>query len=76
MPGNQFEKEKEAWIEMGAQSPKVRLQVQGIQLCDCNTEFVMAPFQACLPNGWGLADAIAPGIFDSLKQRSIQKDGS
>ncbi|KAM0145647.1 hypothetical protein ACHAPG_011527 [Botrytis cinerea] len=63
MPGSMFAKEKEAWIEMGDQGPMVRLQIQGIQLCNCNLASLISPFQACLPHKWALADTIAPGIF-------------
>lgn len=69
MPGNRFAKERESWMEMGKRGPRYRPQVQGIQLCQCNTEFIMAIFQACLPHTWDIADSLAPGIFkthDSL----------
>ncbi|KAE8447859.1 hypothetical protein EG329_010088 [Mollisiaceae sp. DMI_Dod_QoI] len=63
LSGNQFEKEKESWIETGERYPIYRPQLQGIQLCQCNTEFLIGLFQACLPNDWGTSEAIAPGIF-------------
>ncbi|CZR56525.1 uncharacterized protein PAC_06414 [Phialocephala subalpina] len=63
MSGSQFSKEKESWIEMGERGTSFRPQLQGIQICQCNTEFLMNLFQVCLPNGWALADSIAPGIF-------------
>ncbi|KUJ17543.1 uncharacterized protein LY89DRAFT_733387 [Mollisia scopiformis] len=66
MTGNQFKKDKENWLEMGGRYPRSRPQVQGIQLCRCNTEFVTALFQACLPEGWAIADSIAPGIFKGI----------
>ncbi|KAF7944902.1 uncharacterized protein EAE97_005535 [Botrytis byssoidea] len=46
MPGSLFEKEKQAWIEMGDQGLMVRLQIQGIQLCGCNTASLIDLFQA------------------------------
>jgi hypothetical protein len=66
LAGKQFEKEKEEWIEAGDRPPRFRPQLQGIQLCQCNIEFVVALFQACLPHGWGIADSIAPGIFTNM----------
>lgn len=66
IPGGQFEKEKEAWIEMGERGPSFRPQLQGIQICQCNTQFLMNLFQACLPTGWALADTLAPGILKSM----------
>lgn len=60
VPGAMYEKEKEAWIEDGNHS---RIQLQGIQLCSCNVEYLMALFQGCLPVSWAIADSIAPGIF-------------
>ncbi|KAG4443101.1 hypothetical protein IFR05_001427 [Cadophora sp. M221] len=55
-----YEKEKEAWIE---NSNGARIQLQGIQLCSCNIEYLMALFQGCLPVSWAVADSVAPGIF-------------
>lgn len=66
LAGKQFETDKDEWIEIGNRCARIRPQVQGIQLCQCNTEFVMALFQACLPNGWGIAESIAPGIFKNM----------
>ncbi|KAJ8062336.1 hypothetical protein OCU04_008882 [Sclerotinia nivalis] len=63
MSGDQFAKERKAWIEMGEQSSCSQPRLQGIGLCDTNTDFLMVFFQACLPHGWALADIIAPGIF-------------
>jgi len=60
VPGLMYEKEKEAWIGDGN---GCRIQLQGIQLCSCNVEYLMALFQGCLPEAWSTADSIAPGIF-------------
>ncbi|PVH76532.1 hypothetical protein DL98DRAFT_425363 [Cadophora sp. DSE1049] len=60
VPGAMYEKEKEAWIEDGN---GCRIQLQGIQLCSCNVEYLMVLFQGCLPDAWSTADSIAPGIF-------------
>ncbi|KAH6713950.1 hypothetical protein BKA61DRAFT_53613 [Leptodontidium sp. MPI-SDFR-AT-0119] len=68
--GNQFAKEKEDWIEMRGQNQTARPQLQGIQFCDCNKAFLKTPFQACLPNGFALAEIIAPGIFKNSTGRS------
>ena len=52
--------EKEAWIDM----PYVcRPSVQGIQLCRCNSDFLVALFRPHLPDDWRLAEILAPGIF-------------
>lgn len=59
--GPQYEKEKETWIEEGK---GCRVQLQGIQLCSCNVDYLMALFQAYLPEAW--SDAIAPGVFKAL----------
>ncbi|ESZ94313.1 hypothetical protein SBOR_5309 [Sclerotinia borealis F-4128] len=63
MSGDQFTKERKAWIEMGEQSSCSQPRLQGIRLCDTNTDFLVVFFQACLPHGWALADIIAPGII-------------
>lgn len=51
---------KEMWIEMGGAT---RVQLQGMQLCSCTMSFLIAPFQACIPEGWEVAHQIAPDIF-------------
>jgi hypothetical protein len=51
---------KDLWIEIGGGT---RVQLQGMQICTCNIPFLIAPFQACLPQGWDLANQIAPDIF-------------
>lgn len=60
VPGTMYEKEKEGWIGDGN---GCRIQLQGIQLCSCNVEYLMALFQGCLPEAWSTANSIAPGIF-------------
>ncbi|KAH7388956.1 hypothetical protein BKA64DRAFT_645427 [Cadophora sp. MPI-SDFR-AT-0126] len=60
VPGAMYEKEKEAWIGDGN---GYRIQLQGIQLCSCNAEYLMTLYQGCLPEDWSVADCIAPGIF-------------
>lgn len=60
VPGALYEKQKEAWIEDGS---GYRIQLQGIQLCSCNVDYLMALYQACLPDSWATAHSIAPGIF-------------
>ncbi|KAL2062760.1 hypothetical protein VTL71DRAFT_5832 [Oculimacula yallundae] len=59
-PGAIYEREKELWIENG---DGYRVQLQGIQMCSCNVEYLMAIFQECLPDSWAAADSMAPGIF-------------
>ena len=61
--GENFAEERQAWIEIGEESTMARSQIQGVTLCGCNTEVVIAIFQALIPDQWALADTIAPGIF-------------
>ncbi|KAH7324042.1 hypothetical protein BKA65DRAFT_407375 [Rhexocercosporidium sp. MPI-PUGE-AT-0058] len=60
VPGAIYEKEKEAWIEDGN---GCRIQLQGIQLCSCNVEYLMALFRVCLPDSWATGDSIVPEVF-------------
>jgi hypothetical protein len=57
---SQQENEKESWLEMRA---GCRVQLQGIPLCQCNMKFLMTLFRVCLPEGWEVADTIAPGVL-------------
>merc|ERR1711964_257425 len=61
--GEKFAEERQAWIKMGEESTVVRSQIQGVTLCGCNIEVVIALFQALTPDEWALADNIAPWIF-------------
>ena len=61
--GEKFAEERQAWIKMGEESTVVRSQIQGVTLCGCNIEVVIALFQALTPDEWTLADTIAPWIF-------------
>ncbi|TVY45971.1 hypothetical protein LSUB1_G000223 [Lachnellula subtilissima] len=53
--------ELEAWIETGGASK--RPLIHGVQLCRRNTKVLIGIFRECIPDGWGLVDVIAPGIF-------------
>ena len=61
-----LEREKENWIETGG---GCRISLDGIQLCRCNVDFLMTRFYACLPDGWELADVIAPNVFKNVNRR-------
>jgi hypothetical protein len=52
--------ERETWINIGGGT---RIQLQGVQICVCNVDFVVGQFQSHLPSGWDVADKIAPHIF-------------
>lgn len=53
--------EKEAWIGTGGDSR--RPLINGVQLCRCNIGVLIGIFRGCVPEGWGLIDVVAPGIF-------------
>ncbi|EKD13377.1 hypothetical protein MBM_08460 [Drepanopeziza brunnea f. sp. 'multigermtubi' MB_m1] len=61
--GAQYAKEKDTWIEEGK---GCRVQLQGIQLCSCNVDRLVALFQVFVPESWTAADSIAPGVFKNL----------
>jgi hypothetical protein len=54
---------KKAWIEMGGD---YGVHVGGMQLCQCTVKFLTARFKKCLPDGWDVADSIAPGVFKKV----------
>ncbi|PMD37524.1 hypothetical protein L207DRAFT_77233 [Hyaloscypha variabilis F] len=58
---SQSEKEKEMWIETGADAPA---QIHGIELCMCNSDLLTNLFRIYIPPDWELANVIAPGLFD------------
>ncbi|TAQ89882.1 hypothetical protein B7494_g1819 [Chlorociboria aeruginascens] len=58
--GGMIEKDKEAWIGMGE---FCMVSMDGISLCPCGLGILMGKFQKFLPEGWDVADSIAPGIF-------------
>jgi len=51
---------REMWINVGTGLP---IEIEGVRLCDCNAGFFTARFRAFIPEGWELADTIAPGIW-------------
>jgi hypothetical protein len=57
---SQQEEVKDTWLEMRG---GCRVQLQGIPLCQCNVKFLMNLFRVCIPEGWEVADSIAPGVF-------------
>ncbi|CZT53103.1 uncharacterized protein RSE6_14543 [Rhynchosporium secalis] len=59
-PDVHFEQEKEVWIDSGN---GYRVKLQGIPICSCNVDILMAMFQEWLPDSWATADSMAPGIF-------------
>ncbi|TVY86640.1 hypothetical protein LAWI1_G006087 [Lachnellula willkommii] len=60
-PSSSMGLEKEAWIETGENSR--RPLVHGVQLCRCNIGVLIRIFRGYVPEGWGLVDVVAPGIF-------------
>lgn len=50
-----FKDEREAWIEVGA---GFRPQLQGIQMCRCNSGFLVEFYKTYLPMGWEIANMI------------------
>ncbi|RFU31746.1 hypothetical protein B7463_g4610, partial [Scytalidium lignicola] len=60
IPGTQFEKERASWVESRGNT---LLRLQGIPMCQCNLDFLMIPFQGCLPRDWDIAEMVAPGVF-------------
>jgi hypothetical protein len=57
---NPQQDEKDSWLAMRG---GCGVQLQGIPLCQCNMKFLMTLFQVCMPEGWEVADTIAPGVL-------------
>lgn len=58
--GASQEQKRTDWINMGGGMP---VALDGVQLCRCTTERLMALFYECLPQGWSVAQTFAPNIF-------------
>jgi hypothetical protein len=61
-----LEREKGTWIEMGGG----RVTLMGTKLCRCNLDLSISRYYSCLPEGWNVADTIAPGIWTVPDTRS------
>ena len=61
------EKGRDAWIGVGVGIP---LDIAGVRLCESNASLLVGRFREFIPEGWELADSIAPGIFRGVDRRA------
>jgi len=54
-----LERERETWIEVGGGLATLI----GLKLCRCSLDILVSQYYSCLPEGWNVADTIAPGIW-------------
>jgi hypothetical protein len=57
--GNPNKGAREIWINMAVGLP---VEIERVRLCSANVGYFAARFRAFIPEGWELADIIAPGI--------------